>query len=101
MASDHAEQLDLIAWADEEESERVRVERINAARAGQRAYVVLATDPKIDATLDDYRLVYLTEAATPAKAVAKVRPLAEGRRLRAYLASGQYRELVPRARWVA
>jgi len=62
---------------------------------------VFATDPSADPDSPDYREVYATEADTPAKAVAKVRPLTSGRRLRAYLATGQYSDQLAQARWVA
>lgn len=37
----------------------------------------------------------------PNQAIAKVRPLAEGRRLRAYLATGAYCHELVEARWIA
>jgi hypothetical protein len=37
---------------------------------------------------------------TPNQAIAKVRPLADGRRLRAFLTTGKYRDEVVEARWV-
>ena len=94
-------QTDLFAWARELEEERERVSAVNADRADRRGYIVFATDPAIAPEEAGYRDVYATEAKTPAKAVAKVRPLAEGRRLRAYLATGNYREELADARWVA
>jgi hypothetical protein len=45
--------------------------------------------------------VFATEAKTPGEATAKIRPLAEGRRLRTYLATGTYRDELAEARWVA
>ena len=42
-----------------------------------------------------------TQARTPNQAMAKVRPLAEGRRLRAFLSTGKYRDELADARWVA
>jgi hypothetical protein len=95
------EQIDLLAWAEELEQERERVEKTNAERAARRGYIVLATDPEISPDDPEYRQVYATEAGTPNQAVAKVRPLAERRRLRAYLATGQYRDELADARWVA
>ncbi len=94
-------QIDLFAWADELEEERARIADINEERKARRGYVVFATDP--DAGPDDigYRETYATEARTPNQAVAKVRPIAEGRRLRAYLATGRYRDELAEARWVA
>lgn len=94
-------QTDLFAWAREREEERGRVGAVNAERAEQRGYIVFATDPTLAPEEPGYRDVYATEARTPAKAVAKVRPLADGRRLRAYLATGSYRDELADARWVA
>jgi hypothetical protein len=45
--------------------------------------------------------VFATEAKTPREAAAKIRPLAAGRRLRTYLATGTYRDELAEARWVA
>ena len=47
-----------------------------------------------------YRRVYATEGRTPARAIRKIRPLVPGRRLRAYLATGQYRHELANARWI-
>jgi len=94
-------QIDLFAWKRELQEERARVADINAERARRRGYLVFATDPKISPEEPGYREVYATEAKTPNRAVAKVRPLARGRRLRAYLATGTYRDELPYARWVA
>ncbi len=47
-----------------------------------------------------YREVYATEAKTPGEAAAKVRPLAGGRRLRTFLATGTYRDELADARWI-
>lgn len=94
-------QTDLFAWARELEGERERVSAVNAERAERRGYIVFATDPSVTPEAPGYREVYATEAKTPAKAVAKVRPLADGRRLRAYLATGSYRDELADARWVA
>lgn len=96
-----ATQIDLFAWADELEQERRRVENANRDRAEQRGFLVFATDPEAGPDSPDYRRVYATEERTPARAVRKVRPLAPGRRLRAYLATGQYRHELANARWVA
>lgn len=94
-------QIDLFAWAKDLEEERERIADINAERAARRGYLVFATDP--DVSPDDlaYREVYATEAGTPNQAMAKVRPIADGRRLRAYLATGRYRDELAEARWVA
>jgi hypothetical protein len=98
---DQPDQIDLIEWATELERERARVAATNAERARRRGFLVFATDPTVDPDSPGYREVYATEADTPAKAVAKVRPLAHGRRLRAYLATGHYSDQLPEARWVA
>ena len=66
----------------------------------ERESLVFATDPDIPPEQPGYREVYATEARTPNQAVAKVRPLAEGRRLRAYLATGTYKDELAEARWV-
>ena len=84
-------QIDLFAWARELEQERERVADANAERASRRGYLVFATDPAISPEQSGYREVYATEAKTPNQAMAKVKPITEGRRLRAYLATGRYR----------
>ena len=94
-------QIDLFAWAKDLEEERERIADINAERAARRGYLVFATDPDISPDDPAYREVYATEAGTPNQAVAKVRPIADGRRLRAYLATGRYRDELADARWVA
>ncbi len=94
-------QIDLFAWARELETERERVESANAERATRRGYLVFATDPSIPPEESGYREVYATEAKTPNQAMAKVKPIADGRRLRAYLATGRYKEELAEARWVA
>jgi ribosomal protein S12 len=94
-------QIDLFAWARELEQERERVADANAERASRRGYLVFATDPAISPEQSGYREVYATEAKTPNQAMAKVKPITEGRRLRAYLATGRYREELADARWVA
>jgi hypothetical protein len=101
MRTETEQQIDLFAWASELEQERERVDAVNERRARRRGFLVFATDPSIDPDAPDYRQVYATEAETPAKAVAKVRPLASGRRLRAYLATGHYSDQLAEARWVA
>lgn len=98
---DKPEQVDLFAWADELEEERTRISEINAERASRRGYIVFATDPDIAPDAPGYRETYATEAKTPNQAVAKVRSIAEGRRLRAYLVTGRYRDELAEARWVA
>lgn len=90
-------QIDLFAWAQE----RDRVAGANAERASRRGYLVFATKPGVSPEEPDYREVYATEAKTPNQAISKVRPLAEGRRFRAYLATGTYRDELADARWVA
>ncbi len=101
MRSQHAEQIDLVAWASELEQEQARVDEVNGRRARRRGFLIFATDPSIDPDAPDYRQVYATEADTPAKAIAKIRPLADGRRLRAFLATGRYSDQLADARWVA
>jgi len=101
MSDQQGQQTDLVAWAKELEAERERVATVNEARARLRGFLVFATDPSVDPDAPEYRHVYATEADTPAKAVAKVRPLARGRRLRAYLATGHYSDQLADARWVA
>lgn len=94
-------QIDLFAWARDLERENARIAKVNAERARRRGYLVFATDPsqKVDAA--GYQRVYATEARTPNQAIAKVRPLAEGRRLRAFLTTGKYKDELADARWVA
>ena len=101
MTSDQGTQIDLSAWAQELEEERARLEEANQRRAARRGYLVFATDPDRDPDDPGYRKVFATEARTPNQAAAKVRPLAQGRRLRAYLATGKYRDELADARWVA
>jgi len=48
----------------------------------------------------EYQRVYVTEARTPNQAIAKIRPLAKGRRLQAFLTTGKYRDELADARWV-
>lgn len=93
-------QIDLFAWAEELNEEREHLEQANAERASRRGYLVFATDPSVHPDQPGYRQVYATEAKTPAQAVRKVRPLADGRRLRAYLATGTYRHELADARWL-
>jgi hypothetical protein len=52
-----------------------------------RGYLVFATGPTVGVDSAEYQQVYATEARTPNRALAKVRPLAEGRRLRAFLST--------------
>lgn len=94
-------QADLFEWARELEAERARVASANAERTTRRGYLIFATDPNISPEESGYREVYATEAKTPNQAMAKVRPIAAGRRLRAYLATGRYKEDLAEARWVA
>lgn len=96
-----AMQIDLFAWAEELEHERDRIDKANRARSERRGFLVFATDPDADPDSPDYRRVYATEEKTPARAIRKVRPLAPDRRMRAYLATGQYRHELANARWVA
>lgn len=99
--ADSPQQVDLFAWARELESEREHVRSTNERRSQRRGFLVIATDPSIHPDLPGYREVYATEAGTSAQAVAKVRPLAGDRRLRAYLATGHYSDQLADARWVA
>jgi hypothetical protein len=94
-------QIDLYAWAHELERENERGAKINEERARRRGYLVFATDPSKDVDSVEYQKVYATEARTPNQAIAKVRPLADGRRLRAFLTTGKYRDELADARWVA
>jgi hypothetical protein len=98
---EQGEQIDLGTWAQELQEERERVAEVNERRAARRGFLVFATDPERAPEEPGYREVYATEAKTPGEAAAKVRPLAEGRRLRTYLATGTYRDELADARWVA
>ena len=95
MTPEPPQQMDLIAWAEELETEQNRVDEVNERRSRRRGFLVFATDPSADPDSPAYREVYATEADTPAKAVAKVRPLTSGRRMRAYLATGHYSDQLP------
>jgi hypothetical protein len=101
MTTEQGTQIDLVAWAQELEEERERLEDANRQRAARRGYLVFATDPDRAPDEPGYREVFATEAKTPGEATAKVRPLAEGRRLRTYLATGTYKDELADARWVA
>lgn len=101
MTSDQGTQIDLAAWAQELEDERERLEKANERRAARRGYLIFATDPERGPDEPGYREVFATEARTPGEATAKVRPLAEGRRLRTFLATGTYKDELADARWVA
>ena len=94
-------QTDLFAWATDLEQENERIAEVNAQRARRRGYLVFATDPSKAVDSSGYQEVYATEAGTPDQAIAKIRPLAEGRRLRAFLTTGKYRDELADARWVA
>jgi len=93
-------QIDLFAWARDLEQENKRIAEINAQRVRNRGYLVFATDPSKGVDSAEYQLVYATEARTPSQAIAKVWPLAAGRRLRAFLSTGKYRDELADARWV-
>lgn len=95
------QQIDLFAWARELDEEQQRVRDTNARRARRRGFLVFATNPSVHPDEPGYREVFATEANTPAQAVAKVRPVAGRRRLRAYLATGHYSSELADARWVA
>jgi len=99
--SDQGTQIDLTVWAQELDEERARLEQANQQRAARRGYLVFATDPKRAPDEPGYREVFATEAKTPGEATGKVRPLAEGRRLRTFLATGTYKDELADARWVA
>lgn len=101
ISTDQGEQIDLATWAQELEAERDRVAQANERRAARRGFLVFATDPERAPDEPGYRDVYATEARTPGEAAAKVRPLAKGRRLRTYLATGTYKDELAEARWVA
>lgn len=101
MTSNQGTQMDLVAWAQDLETERHLLDEANERRAARRGYLVFATDPNRAPDDPGYREVYATEAQTPGEATAKVRPLAAGRRLRTYLATGTYRDELADARWVA
>lgn len=88
------------AGADESAAERARVDHANRERAARRGYLVFASDPERGPDEPGYREVFATEAKTPAEARAKVRPLANGRRLRAFLTMGRYKNELADARWV-
>jgi hypothetical protein len=62
---------------------------------------VFATDPALAPDETGYRQVFATEAKTHSEAAAKIRPLAAGRRLRTFLATGRYRDELAEARWVS
>jgi hypothetical protein len=89
------------ASAGDLEREARRIAEVNEQRARSRGYLVFAADPSRPVDSADYQEVYATEARTPSQAIAKVRPLAEGRRLRVSLATGTYRDELADARWVA
>lgn len=97
----NVDQIDLSAWAQELDEERARLEQANKERSARRGYLVFATDPERSPDEPGYRKVFATEAKTPGEATAKVRPLADGRRLRTYLATGSYKDELADARWVA
>jgi hypothetical protein len=101
LTTEQGTQIDLIAWAHELEEERDRLENANRRRASRRGYLIFATDPDRAPDEPGYREVFATEAATPGEASAKVRPLAQGRRLRTFLATGTYRDELADARWIA
>ena len=92
---------DLLAEPDELDSERERIDAVNAERMRNRGYLVFATDPTVSPDEPGYCEVYATEARTPNQAAAKIRPLAPGRRLHAYLATGKYKHELADARRVA
>lgn len=78
-----------------EQADEQLVERVNRERALRRGYIVFATDPTVAPDEHGYRHVFATEACTARQAMAKVRPLASDRGLRAFLATGAYRHELP------
>jgi hypothetical protein len=94
-------QIDLFAWARELEQENERIAKVNDERARRRGYLVFANDPTVSPEDPNYCEVYATEARTPNQAAGKIRPLAAGRRLHVYLATGKYKHELADARWVA
>jgi hypothetical protein len=93
--------MNLLQWAEDLEADRQEMAAVNERRRARRGFIVIATDPTVSTDSPEYRRVYETEAETAGKATAKVRPLAEGKRLRAYLATGTYKHELAEARWVA
>jgi hypothetical protein len=89
MAVATSTQTDLFAWARELERENKRIAEINSERVRNRGYLVFATDPSKGVDSAEYQHVYATEARTPNQAIAKIRPLAKGRRLQAFLTTGK------------
>ena len=61
----------------------------------------LRPTPPVSPEDPNYCEIYATEARTPNQAAGKIRPLAAGRRLHAYLATGKYKHELADARWVA
>ncbi|MGO9249602.1 MAG: hypothetical protein ACLP7W_13615 [Solirubrobacteraceae bacterium] len=100
MTTATSTQTDLFAWTKDLERGNTRIAEIDAERVRNRGYLVFATDPSKGVDSAEYRHVYATEARTPNQAIAKVRPLGEGRRLQAYLSTGRYRDELVDARWV-
>jgi hypothetical protein len=94
-------QIDLFTWARDLEEESRRIAKTNEERARRRGYLVFATDPTVSPDAPGYCEVYATEALTPNQAMGKIRPIASGRRLQAYLATGTYKHELADARWVA
>jgi hypothetical protein len=101
MSADKQAQLDLADELRRIEEEREQVVEANEERVNRRGFIIFATRPGGDPDAAGYREVFATEARTAADAMRKVRPLARGRRLRAYLSTGRYSDELPNARWVA
>jgi hypothetical protein len=101
MTPANTHQMNLLQWAEDLEADRQEMAAVNERRRARRGFIVIATDPTVSTDSPEYRRVYATEAETAGKATAKVRPLAEGKRLRAYLATGTYKHELAEARWVA
>ena len=102
-SDDHpsAGQLNLFTYAAELEEAQTRVEQVNSDRAEGRGYLVFAIDPAVGPDEPGYRRVFATEAKTPGQALAKVRIIVPKCRLRAYLATGVYRDELAEAEWVS
>jgi hypothetical protein len=101
MIADRGNPIDSASRPQRLEEERARLETVNERRAARRGFLVFATDPRRAPDEPGYRDVFATEARTPGEAAAKIRPLAVGRRLCTFLATGTYKDELAGARWVA
>ena len=93
--------IDVTPTDPELEEERDRLERATRGEPRAVGYLVFATDPERAPEEPGYRKGVRDRGETPAEVAAKVRPLAEGRRLRTYLATGMFTDELADARWVA